>query len=122
MAKINRQSVYLKCDRRCGYCGNIIFDIKKMQVDHITPKWMFEDGFVKGDMNTESNLMPTCRTCNHYKRGDNLEQFRAKMMTLHERVCGHYIGKVALEYDIVILNRFKGIFYFEELKQQDNGK
>lgn len=113
MTKINRESVFLKYNKCCGYCGNVLSTIKDMQVDHITPKWMFENNYTQGDMNNEANLMPTCRTCNHYKRGDTLNGFRSKMITLHERVCSHYIGKVAIKYGIVTLNKFDGIFYFE---------
>jgi len=114
MSKINRLEVYNKFNQHCGYCGDNIRFIKDMQVDHITPKWMFENGYKIGDMDNEYNLMPTCRTCNHYKRGDDLEQFRYKMKTLHERVCSHYIGKVALKFGIVTLNKFDGKFYFEK--------
>lgn len=85
-----------------------------MQVDHIIPLCSKDN-----NVHAESNLMPTCRTCNHYKRSDNLEQFRHKMKTLHERVCSHYIGKVALKYCIVKINPFDGIFYFEKIENND---
>lgn len=116
--KIDRLSIYNKYDKHCAYCGCILESIKDMQVDHITPKWMFENGYKVGDMNNESNLLPTCRTCNHYKRGDTLEEFRTKMKTLSDRVCSHYIGKVALKYGIVTINKFEGKFYFETLKNK----
>lgn len=119
MTKIDRQRIYLKYDKKCVYCGANLKTIKDMQVDHITPKWMFENSFVEGDMNSDSNLMPCCRTCNHYKRGDDLEGFRRKMKTLHERVCSHYIGKVALKYGIVVVNEFDGQFYFEKQQQTE---
>lgn len=109
--KIDRGKIYEKYGGHCGYCGKLI-TLKEMQVDHIEPKC---NGF--RDYNkvyNEGNLMPTCRRCNHYKRGDNLEQFRFKMKSLHERVVSHYIGKVALDYDIVTLSPFDGIFYFEK--------
>lgn len=114
MAKIDRQKVYLKYDKKCVYCGCDLETIKDMQVDHIVPKWKYVEGYVQGDMNDESNLMPTCRTCNHYKRGYSLEEFRKLMLTLHERVCSHYIGKVALKYGVVVLYKFDGLFYFEK--------
>ena len=119
MAKINRQQVYDKFNQVCGYCGMGIVSIKDMQVDHIEPQWKFKEGYTIGDMNIVHNLMPTCRTCNHYKRGYSLEEFRVLMKTLHERVCSHYIGKVALKYGIVQIRPFNGTFYFEFDKQQD---
>lgn len=115
---INRQEVYEKCDGHCAYCGKTIA-IKEMQVDHVVPKWLLSErkatlGLYE-EIHADSNLMPACRRCNHYKRGDSLEGFRDKVKTLHERVCSHYIGKVALDYGIVKLEPFDGIFYFEKL-------
>lgn len=109
--KINRASVYEKYSGHCGYCGKSI-KLKDMQVDHIEPKCNGFKDYYK--VYSEDNLMPSCRSCNHYKRGDNLEQFRSKMKTLHERVCSHYIGKVALDYGIVNITPFDGEFYFEK--------
>lgn len=111
--KIDRQKVFEKYDKHCGYCGTEFSSIKDMQVDHICPKWMPQE-----NTNRDENLMPSCRTCNHYKRESDLEGFRKKMMTLHERVCSHYIGKVALKYGIVKLEPFDGKFYFEKLKKK----
>jgi 5-methylcytosine-specific restriction endonuclease McrA len=122
MAKINRQEIYDMFNQACGYCGKDILTIKDMQVDHIEPQWRFKEGFVKGDMNDPSNLMPTCRTCNHYKSGHNLDGFRNLMTTLHERVSSIYIVKVALKHGIVQIKPFDGKFYFEKFKEGDNGK
>lgn len=108
--KIDRLSVYNKCGGRCGYCGREI-TIKDMQVDHITPKaW-------QGGTDEPSNLMPTCRGCNHYKRCSNLEDFRASMMTLHERIQSIYINKVAINFKMFEIKPFDGVFYFEKTKQ-----
>lgn len=112
--KINRQKVLEKYGSKCGYCGKDL-TIKTMQVDHIEPKWnIYHSNYQK--INELINLMPSCRRCNHYKRGDNLSQFRHKMQTLHERVCSHYIGKVALDFGIVEIRPFDGKFYFENYK------
>lgn len=108
MAKIDRIHVHQKCDGKCGYCGNDI-TIKDMQVDHIVPKWMGVD-------NSLNNLMPSCKSCNHYKRGDTLEQFRKKMITLHERLQKDYITRVAVRYGIVYIKKFEGLFHFEKQK------
>lgn len=110
--KIDRNKVYEMLDKHCGYCGKKLKSIKEMQVDHIEPKVNAFKDYHK--VHNEDNLMPSCRRCNHYKRGDNLEQYRFKMKTLHERVVSHYIGKVALDYNIVKIEPFDGIFYFEK--------
>lgn len=114
MKKIDRIKVYEKYDKHCGYCGKLI-TLKDMQVDHILPLCVRGYTHLDKDFNDDENLMPSCRRCNHYKRGDNLEQFRNKMKTLHERVVSHYIGKVALDYSIVTISPFDGKFYFEKI-------
>lgn len=120
MGKINRGSVYAKYDGHCAYCGKKLETIKDMQVDHMTPKWRLQDPtyfkVTQEEVESDSNYMPTCRRCNHYKREKDLEQFRKCMATLHERVQNDYITKVAIDYGIVQIYPFDGIFYFEKLK------
>jgi len=117
---ILRRKVWRKYNKHCAYCGKLI-EYKDMQVDHMYPKhliaWLPDDrarkvhGFATNDM---VNLMPSCRRCNHYKRQQTLEGFRRTMMTLHERIQGLYIGKVAIDYGIVTIKSFNGKFYFEK--------
>lgn len=119
-SKIMRGKVHKKYDGHCGYCGCEIM-LKDMQVDHMNPKClkslnmsMFEG--VLTDMTDDiSNLMPTCRRCNHYKRADTVENFRRSMKTLHERLMKNYINKVAVDYGIMEIKPFNGVFYFETL-------
>ena len=119
--KIHRDSVWNKYDKHCGYCGKELKTIKEMQVDHITPKWMKAKNLETfNEVLSETNLMPSCRSCNHYKRGDTLEQFRHKMKTLHQRCCSHYIGKVELDFGVVSITPFDGVFFFEKFGGQDN--
>ena len=113
--KQDRVKIHSKYGGCCAYCGKVI-KIKEMQVDHVIPQWM-DIPYRKGygiNVHDEDNLNPSCRRCNHYKRGDNLEQFRHKMLTLHERAASHYIGKVAIDYGIISLKPFDGKFYFEK--------
>jgi len=115
--KINREEVYNKYNKKCAYCGNDLTTIKEMQVDHMIPKWskiLHKDNLEK--INDFSNLMPSCRRCNHYKRGDTLEQFREKMKTLDDRIKINYINKVAIDFGIIVLTKFDGVFYFEKQK------
>jgi len=102
-----REQVYNKCDRHCAYCGNELETIKDMQIDHIEP-------IRYHGTNDISNLNPSCRSCNHYKRALDLEQFRDRMITLHERIQSNYINKVAERYGIITVEPFSGKFYFEQ--------
>lgn len=62
------------------------------------------------------NLMPSCYRCNHYKRALSLDQFRAQMFSLYLRIEKQYINKVALDYGIITIKPFDGVFYFEKLE------
>lgn len=62
ISKEKRLKIYNKYNGRCAYCGCKL-EYKDMQVDHIIPQR------IAGSTNDLDNLMPTCRTCNHYKRG-----------------------------------------------------
>jgi 5-methylcytosine-specific restriction endonuclease McrA len=108
---IDRSSVHKKYDGHCGYCGKSI-TLKEMQVDHMNPVWSAKDNTV----HDFDNLMPSCRRCNHYKRADNVEQFRLSMKGLHKRLEKIYINKVAVDYGMIDIKPFDGVFYFEKLK------
>ena len=123
--KINREQVYKKFNGHCAYCGKEI-TIKEMQIDHVYPKrldslyeWSEEIKQKRPkDIDSISNLMPSCRTCNHYKRAGTLESFRDLMRTLHERILNIYIVKVAICYGIVKVRPFDNKFYFEIIKNE----
>lgn len=66
-----RREVFGKTGGRCAYCGCIL-EFKEMQVDHAVS--LHNHG--TDDL---SNLMPSCRQCNYYKRGSNVEGFRKKL-------------------------------------------
>lgn len=113
MKKVDRERIWLKYDKHCGYCGRAI-EFRQMQVDHIHPLWSQTIAVSKGiDVDSLENRMPSCRRCNHYKREKDLEAFRTAMITLHERVAKPYINKVAIDYGIITVHPFNGIFYFE---------
>lgn len=109
MKKQKRIEVYNKYQGHCSYCGKEI-EYKDMQVDHIQSKRM-------GGTDDMSNLNPSCRRCNHYKRANSLEAFRELMLTLHERIRKQYINKVAEDYGVINVNAWDGEFYFEEVNK-----
>lgn len=121
---IDRQAVYNKYDGHCAYCGCEL-TLKDMQVDHMFPKHLKH--YVEKqayhsccqlphitDIDDIDNLMPSCRRCNHYKRGETLEIFRKLLKTLHERIQKQYIDKVAIDYGIITIHEWDGLFYFEK--------
>ena len=115
-----RQKVWLKYNKHCGYCGKEL-EYKNMQIDHMVSKYTVEmyrhpEILFGLDFNLDSfsNLMPSCRRCNHYKREQDLEGFRLLMKTLHKRIQSQYIMKVAIDYGIMTIKPFDGIFYFEK--------
>ena len=60
--------------------------------------------------------MPSCRRCNHYKRGLRIEEFRKQIITIHERFSKIYIVKVAIDFGIIQIKPFEGKFYFERVR------
>ena len=118
MNKTKRLQVYNKYGGRCAYCGREI-KYKDMQVDHIWPQHMMRLIDVE-KMNSAENLNPSCRRCNHYKRGGSLEYFRQLIKTLHDRVRKIYINKVAEDYGIIKVKPWDGKFYFEKILRKES--
>ena len=107
MKKEIRLQVYKKYDGHCAYCGCEI-QYKDMQVDHIQPKRTMGNDDI-------SNLLPTCRLCNHYKRGYVLEQFRVWLLGgLVDRLRKIYIVRVAEKYGMITFHEWDKKFYYEK--------
>lgn len=130
MKKIDRIKIYNKYAGHCAYCGREI-KFKEMQVDHIIPKCqliyganrlLHIDGVknklekMKEMIEAESNLMPSGRLCNHYKRSQSLDEFRVTIKTLHKRLEKIYIVRVAMNFGIFEVNYWDGLFFFERLE------
>lgn len=124
--KIDRLKVYNKYSGHCSYCGKEI-EFKDMQIDHAEPlmretrynydlkKLEFTGKYLNPENENFENLLPSCRRCNHYKRGTNIEGFRKIMNGLHERIRKNYICKVAEDFGIIKIEPFDGKFYFEKI-------
>lgn len=115
MTKVKRIETYDKYGGRCAYCGKPI-EYKDMQVDHIVPLRSCKVPEIANDI---TNLNPSCRRCNHYKRGSSLNGYRLLLMDLHERVRDIYICKVAEDYGIIDVKPWDGKFYYEKVKNDD---
>jgi hypothetical protein len=61
------------------------------------------------------NLIPTCRLCNHYKRGNDLDSFRNWLLGgLIDRIRKIYIVRVAEKYGMITFHKWNKEFYFEK--------
>lgn len=123
---IDRQRIFNKYGGLCAYTGKPLDDL--WQIDHMEPLINYKRGLVKGDYNSFNNLVPAIRIINHYKRSQNLEQFRTYMMNFHIRLGSlpkkttlqrtelriKYLNKVAALFDITPDKPFTGKFYFEQ--------
>ena len=116
ISKKTREAVYAKYDGHCAYCGRKIA-YKDMQVDHFLPPraWGIEDA----GTDDISNLMPSCRMCNHYKRANSLGTFRRYISEIPKKLRNDYIYKVGVVYGNVIENEKPIKFYFEEQGAED---
>lgn len=115
MTKALREIVYQKYGGRCAYCGRTIA-YKDMQVDHFIPKADEIYNHKSPDaINDTNNLMPSCRTCNHYKRAYSLEDFRELIEQIPVKLGKReYIYKVGMAYGFYDDQPRKVRFFFEE--------
>lgn len=113
LTKAERREIYDKCHGYCAYCGQPL-EYKDMQADHVIPLY-------NGGRDELDNMLPACRSCNHYKATLSLESFR-KMVdripsTLYRDNATYRIG---LRFGKVTENRWKTVFYFETLEGGEN--
>ena len=118
ISKKTREAIYHKYNGHCAYCGRAIA-YKDMQVDHLRPRRAYN----AEDEGTDdmSNLMPSCRMCNHYKRANTLETFRQYIQEIPKKLRENYIYKVGLAYRNVIEMEKPIVFYFEQLQLPHTG-
>lgn len=109
LSKAIRQVVHAKYGGRCAYCGREIA-YKDMQVDHFVPK----RGWDENGSDDISNLMPSCRMCNHYKRAHSLETFRRYIQEIPRKLRENYIYKIGVVYGNVVESPKPIEFYFEK--------
>ena len=81
-----------------------------MQVDHFVAK----RGWNESGNDDISNLMPSCRMCNHYKRANSLETFRNYIQEIPRKLKENYIYKVGVVYGNVLECKKPIIFFFEK--------
>lgn len=111
LTKAERKAVYNKMEGHCAYCG---CDLKfeDMQVDHVVPL----NGWSKQGTDTLDNMLPACRSCNHYKSIMDIETFRAMVENMTVALARDSVTyKNAVRFGLVIPNPHPVKFYFERL-------
>ena len=131
MAKISkkkREEVKNKFGGLCAYSGTPLED--DWQVDHLKPIvrnwWDGTCNFEKDHV--EDNMIPSQKLINHYKSSMSLEDFRDRMLTLHERLASlpknprtersvkriRYLQRIGEYFGVTPNTPFDGVFYFEK--------
>lgn len=112
--KAERQAVYEKCNGKCAYCGCDL-EYKDMQVEHVTPLSIC-------GTDTLDNMLPACRSCNHYKSTLDLEDFRWWLGGLHNRMLRDNVNYKTLNRFGIISHANEQIQFYFEKECDQNGK
>lgn len=111
LPKSVRIAVYQKCNGHCAYCGCDL-QYKDMQVDHVIPL----NGWNEQGTDTVDNMLPACRSCNHYKSRSTLEGFRKMVEAMPDTLMRDNVTyKNAVRFGLVIPNKKPVVFYFEKI-------
>jgi len=79
-----------------------------MQVDHVEP-------CSDGGTDDLDNLLPACRSCNHYKGRNNLAAFRAMISIVPKHLQGYHTGfRHAVKHGVIIISQEPVVFHFEK--------
>jgi len=113
LTRAERQQVYEKCKGHCAYCGcELVY--KNMQVDHVKPLRI-------GGEDEIHNMLPACRSCNHYKSTLDAEKFRRYLSGIYQRLMRDSIPfQVAVRFGLIKYSD-DVIFYFERCGKLESG-
>lgn len=112
---VTRKIVYGKYHGHCAYCGCEI-EYRQMQVDHKKPLRL-------GGGNDIDNLLPACRSCNHYKSTLTVEKYRAYLSGIYARLMRDSIPfQVGIRFGIFEHRTDKIVFYFEKYGELDKNE
>lgn len=103
----DRRSVYNLTGGRCAYCGQELA-FRDMQVDHVVPLHL-------GGADEAFNMFPACRSCNHYKRGMDLERWRAQLEAIPATLARDcYTYRQGVRFGLVMLPHGAWLPWLEE--------
>ncbi|WP_133965165.1 HNH endonuclease [Eubacterium limosum] len=106
LSKDERMRILNMFDGHCAYCGCKI-EYNEMQIDHVIP-------LRRGGADTVENMLPACRSCNHYKSTLDLEDFRKMIEKMPDTLIRDSVTyKNAVRFGVVVPNKLPVIFYFE---------
>lgn len=109
--KKTRLKVYEKCNGHCAYCGCEL-EYKDMHVDHVIPL----NGWSEQGTDTIDNMLPACRSCNHYKSRYTLDEFRKMLEAMPDTLMRDSTTyRNAVRFGLVIPNKQPIVFYFEQV-------
>lgn len=112
-----RETVYQKTGGRCAYCGKEL-KMREMQMDHVKPVKLYGDPGWFEELNNLDNILPACRSCNHYKHTFTLEKFRAALERMPLVLARDNITyQTAVRYGLVTPTPHKVVFYFEQMEE-----
>ena len=118
LVKDERIAVYEKMNGRCAYCGCEL-EYKDMQVDHVIPI----NGCLEQGEDTLDNMLPACRSCNHYKSKSTLEGFRKMVENMPAVLMRDSVTyKNAVRFGLVTPTPHPVKFYFEQLFIEKRGE
>lgn len=113
LTKDERMAVYKKTSGHCAYCGCEL-EYKDMQVDHVIPI----NGWSEQGEDTLNNMLPACRSCNHYKSRSTLEGFRKMVENMPAVLMRDSVTyKNTIRFGLVTPTPHHVKFYFEQLGQ-----
>ncbi|HJC13727.1 MAG TPA: HNH endonuclease [Candidatus Agathobaculum intestinigallinarum] len=110
LSRSERIAVFDKTRGHCAYCGCEL-EFADMQIDHVVPI----NGWSEQGSDTLDNMLPACRSCNHYKSRSTLEGFRKNvenMPTVLMRDSVTY--RNAVRFGLVTPTPHPVRFYFED--------
>lgn len=113
LSEVERQQVYEKCKGHCAYCGCKL-EYKNMQVDHVKPLRI-------GGNDELNNMLPACRSCNHYKATFDVEGYRKYLTGIFHRLMRDSIPfQVAIRFGLVKHIGDNVTFYFEKMDKSES--
>lgn len=111
-----RKIVYDKMGGHCAYCGCELA-YEDMQVDHVVPI----NGYREQGADTLDNMLPACRSCNHYKRANGLELFRHYLENIPTALMrDSVIYRNAVRFGLVAPTPHPVVFYFEQIERRNH--
>lgn len=121
LSKAERQAIYDKMGGHCAYCGCEL-TLENMQVDHKIPVKLYEtDAITNEELNSFENLLPACRSCNHYKDTLTVEKFRQLIERGPEILARDSVAyRAAVRFGMVKPKPKKVVFFFERAERGED--